>query len=44
LFDRAEHGERGWRQTFGYERRPEKPKRGEPFIAREAPRSSSDLK
>ena len=35
-------GERSWRETFGYERRPEKPKRGQPFNAREARRSSSD--
>ena len=35
-------GERRWRETFGYERRPEKPKGGKPFIAREARRSSSD--
>jgi hypothetical protein len=33
--------ESGWRQTFGYERRPEKPARGRPFIARGEPRSSS---
>ena len=33
--------ERSWRETFGYERRPEKPKRGQPFIARGLPRSSS---
>ena len=35
-------GERSWRHTFGYERRPQKPKHGQPFIAREVPRSSSD--
>jgi hypothetical protein len=35
-------GERSWRETFGYERRAEKPRRGQPFIARELPRSSSD--
>jgi hypothetical protein len=37
-------GERSWRESFGYERRPEKRKGGEPFIAREARRSSSDSK
>ena len=37
-------GERSWRETFGYERRPEKPRGGQPFIARGSPRSSSDLK
>ena len=35
-------GERSWRETFGYERRPEKAKGGKPFIAREARKSSSD--
>lgn len=34
-------GERSWRESFGYERRPEKPKRGQPFIARGSPQSSS---
>jgi hypothetical protein len=37
-------GERSWRETFGYERRPVKPEGGQPFIAREAPISSSDSK
>lgn len=35
---------RSWRESFGYERRPEKPKGGQPFIARGSPRSSSDSK
>ena len=34
--------ERRWREAFGYERRPEKGPGGKPFIAREAPKSSSD--
>ena len=43
LFNDPEgRGERNWRESFGYERRPEKPKGGKPFIAREAPKSSSD--
>jgi hypothetical protein len=33
-------GERSWRETFGYERRPQK-RKGKPFIARGLPRSSS---
>lgn len=36
--------EQRWRETFGYERRPEKPKGSQPFIAREARKSSSDSK
>ena len=28
--------ERSWRESFGYERRPAKPKGGKPFIARGA--------
>ncbi len=37
-------GERSWRETFGYERRPVKPRGDQPFIARAAPKSSSDSK
>ena len=38
LFDHPDgRGERSWRETFGYERRPEKPKGGQPFIARGSP-------
>ena len=45
LFDDPDgRGERNWRQTFGYDRRPEKPGRGRPFIAREAQKSSSGSK
>lgn len=40
--DGARNHKRSWRETFGYERRPEKPKRGQPFIVREVQRSSSD--
>ncbi len=36
-----EHGERRWREVFGYERR-KIVKRDAPFIARGARRSSSD--
>ena len=41
------HGEgdrtgRKWRELFGFERKPEKPKGGKSFNAREARRSSSD--
>jgi hypothetical protein len=43
LFDDPDgRGGRRWREVFGYERRPEKPKGGKSFIAREAPKSSSD--
>ena len=36
-------GERRWREVFGYEPR-KVARKGEPFIAREARRSSSDSK
>jgi len=39
--DPAAGDARKWRESFGYERRPEKMKRGKPFIARAVPRSSS---
>ena len=39
--DRGGRGETSWREIFGYERRPAKPKGGEPFIARGAQKSSS---
>lgn len=40
--DRGGRGETSWRESFGYERRSAKPKGGQPFIARGAPKSSSD--
>ncbi|HET9335238.1 MAG TPA: hypothetical protein VFO12_02390 [Sphingomicrobium sp.] len=40
----GEAGERSWRESFGYERRPDKPKGGKPFIARGSPRSSPGSK
>ena len=43
LFDDSDRrSDRNWRESFGYERRPEEPKRAKPFIAREARKSSSD--
>lgn len=35
-------GKSSWRETFGYERRPEKTKAGKPFNVRGEPKSSSD--
>ncbi len=40
--DPGEPGGTSWRKSFGYERQPAKPKGGQPFIARGAPKSSSD--